>query len=203
MSEELDLDDDLTALKGLSPTVLAAPSDEGNPLADDWKTLRGVPDFGYVVRGGQHSLDDAILWRVQFFSASTKGPGWAGSYRNGLWVTYEYVECLWHGPSANTNPAVTTKDGRVIRRYRGDFASFDLTLLDAVCKLRQIRDRLVTMYRGDVQRLRQNAQQMLLDADRYEQKVVDLRAWNPEDEVPPDLLEAEDMALEAALAELE
>ena len=198
---DLDLEDDLDDLRGLRTESPQVPADLEGELDSAWRDLHGIPEFGYSVTKG-FGLDSMELWKVRFV-AKAGVPGWGHHNRRvKCWVNYEFVECIWKGPSAKVSKTVTMKDGRVISQFRGGLETFELSLIDAVCKLGQYRDEHRREALGHLVSLRESLRS--IEAE-IEKRVVYLRRldeFHANEVVPSDLLEAEEMEIDRVLSEL-
>lgn len=196
---ELNLEDDLDDLRGLSREVIEeAPPDLANELDGAWRERDGVPEFGYSVVKG-YGLDSMALWKVQFVGKSGR-PAWSRGRSSKCWVRYRFVECLWKGPTHTNRTQVTGKDGRVISVFTGSIEQFDLTLIDAVSRLRGYRDLHYTEATGHLAMLRDNIRRLQAEEEKQVGYLARLNEFNPNAVVPSDLLEAEDLAIDQLLA---
>jgi hypothetical protein len=198
---ELNLDEDFTDLRTLAslksgsepePSILEAELD------GRWREQHNVPETGFRVYPG-HGIKSMALWRVSFLGIAAK-PGWHHGIQSRLWIKYKHIECIWRGPSAPADHTRVVK-GVPVSVYRGNVEQFQFTLLDALVKMQEIKQK----HRGDmihgITSLKASLTRLLEDLGRAQKDLEELDAFDPESILPEAEFEAEELARDLAYEE--
>lgn len=172
MDEEFEIDPTLASLPGRKVAVTAAP-DEG--LAQDWLALQGISPDVFLVRKG-YGLNDSAVWSARIVGKASS----VGLRRTRQWVTYELGECLWAGPNADLRKSSTLSNGRETKRFRGVIEDFDLTLSDALSRLRVYLERFRSDAKRELVMLEKNIEKLVAETDRHRAYVAQLEAFDPD-----------------------
>ncbi len=186
LEEPLDLSDDRLSLQGLKTVVPIGESDLREQMDRDLLDLKGIPHTGLLVQGRFYEV---TLQRVRILQWSW-GPGTRGPY-----LAYEITEILW-------TRSTSDRASKVGERYRGSIKSFDFTLLDAIARLKSLREKYVQEMREYIQRQTDSIASLQKDMAKLKHSINETQAIDIYSVVPQDELEAEDLAIEAALLEV-
>lgn len=197
---ELNLDEDLTDLRplALAPEPSPEPSVLEAELDGRWREQHNVPETGFRVYPG-YGVQSMALWRVSFLAVAAK-PGWHHGRKSRLWVRYKHTECIWRGPKSPADLSRVVK-GVAVDVYRGDIEQFQFTLLDALVRMQELKQK----YRGDmihgITSLNASLTRLLEDLERARKDLAELDAFDPESILPEAEFEAEELARDLAYEE--
>jgi hypothetical protein len=191
---EIDLEED-NPLLGLREK--ADQSATAVDVAADWRILNGVPDAGYKVIKG-YSFSSMSLWKVRFIGKCSK-PSWTHGKVSRAWVTYEMTECLWKGPDAQETGQYVRKDGKVVSVFVSAIEGFEMTLMDAVCRMEEYRDYYIQTAQNHVPVIQAEIEAKKVQLEERLRYIKTLQAFKPKEVVPSDILDEEELEEERAM----